>query len=115
MAGYRYTCRLIIDHSPQNKIMNRKALLVNNESARIPLTLQSIFLKGNRGIVVNAPPPGNVAMKKFHKWRWRTDDSKPKSSVAAGFTTNNDPIMNSEAGDKKTKKKRVRRSVVVKL
>ena len=95
--------------------MTRKALLVNNESARIPLTLQSIFLKGNRGIVVNAPPPGNVAMKKFHIWRWRSDDSKPNSFVVAELTKDNDPIISCESRDKKTRKKRVRESVFEQL
>ena len=95
--------------------MTRKALLGNNDSARIPLTLQSIFLKGNRGIVVNAPPPGNVAMKKFHGWRWSGDNSKAKRSAMAERTTDDGPIMNCEARDEKTRKKRVRESVFEQL
>ena len=92
--------------------MNRKAERVKNVPARIPLALQSIFLKGSMGIVVNVPPPGNIAMKKFPIWRWRSDDSKPNSSVVAELSTNDDLI--SEARDK-TRKKRVRESVFEQL
>lgn len=37
----------------------------SNEGARIPLSLQAVFLSGNRGQEVNTPPPDASAMKLF--------------------------------------------------
>jgi hypothetical protein len=42
----------------------------NNGTMRIPLTLQAVFLNGNRGLDVNTPPPDKAAMKTFRRWRW---------------------------------------------
>ena len=39
-------------------------------TSRIPLALQAVFLNGNRGIVVNTPPPEKAASKVFRGW-WR--------------------------------------------
>lgn len=37
----------------------------SNEGTRIPLSLQAVFLSGNRGQEVNTPPPDASAMKLF--------------------------------------------------
>jgi hypothetical protein len=42
----------------------------NHGSPRIPLALQAVFLDGNRGMVVDAPPADKSAMKTFFRWRW---------------------------------------------
>jgi hypothetical protein len=42
----------------------------NHAAPRIPLALQAVFLDGNRGIVVDAPPADKSAMKTFFRWRW---------------------------------------------
>lgn len=98
------------DRETSKHNMNRKSVK-NDLVARIPLALQSIFLNGNRGVVVNTPPPGNVAMKKFHRWKWRTD-SKSNSSIVTECTVDNDSII-CELRDKKTKMKRVRGPSVI--
>ena len=43
---------------------------LKNGAPRIPLALQTVFLDGNRGIVVDTPPPDKSAMTTFFRWRW---------------------------------------------
>jgi hypothetical protein len=59
-----------------NRIENRKSMnekkhlhRPKNGAPRIPIALQTVFLDGNRGIVVNTPPPDKSAMKTFFRWR----------------------------------------------
>jgi hypothetical protein len=40
----------------------------SQNATRIPLALQAVFLNGNRGIVVNTPPPEKAASKTFRTW-----------------------------------------------
>jgi hypothetical protein len=54
---------------------------------RIPLALQSIFLRGNRGMVVDTPPPKSAAMKTFRRWNRRSES--PLGSTNATETTDN--------------------------
>ena len=60
-----------------------------NEGKRIPLSLQAVFLTGNRGKEVNVPPPDASAMKIFHRtnardgsrwWPFRSWSSSTASS-----------------------------------
>ena len=50
------------------------------QQARIPVTLQAVFLASNRGRDVNKPPPASVASKVFfHNWLFqRQAESKEK-------------------------------------
>ena len=86
--------------------MNRRSMYTGNDTARIPLALQSIFLNGSRGAVINTPPPGKIAMKRFYRWNRRNGDGSSRRSivtdVAMGAGTNN-----CEPNDKKVRKKRV--------
>jgi hypothetical protein len=88
------------------------------ESSRIPLALQSIFLNGNRGKVVDVPPPGKAAMKVFKRWIWRDAASKANSKKSFANTANasfsedtDDDVsydglrMNSPTGKRSRKKK----------
>lgn len=84
--------------------MNRNSDCKN--TPRIPLALQSIFLNGGRGVVINIPPPGHVAMKKFRKWRWHTDDAKSTRSIVTDIIS--DDPNSCAPTDKIAKKKRVR-------
>ena len=53
------------------------ALICENEGKRIPLSLQAVFLNGNRGKEIHTPPPDASAMKEFSRsnargsGRWR--------------------------------------------
>jgi hypothetical protein len=91
--------------SDKPQIMSRRTKSVHHDTARIPLTLQSIFLNGSRGVVVNTPPPGNVAMKKFRRWRWHTNDVKLSSAAVTEVGKTSGPEC--EPKEKKVKKKRV--------
>lgn len=87
--------------------MNQKR--VNKDTTtRIPLPLQSIFLNANRGLVVDTPPPRNLAMKIFTRWKWRAD-IKLNESFGAKPTvqTDEDNPMICGVQEKKATKKRV--------
>jgi hypothetical protein len=50
----------------------RNGGIPSRNTTRIPLSLQAVFLNGNRGVVVNAPPPEKAASKTFRGfWRRR--------------------------------------------
>ena len=63
-----------------------------NRAARIPTTLQSVFLASNRGNEVHKPPPENVAFKVFFRnWFFQRggnkstdDEAKPKRGFFQG-------------------------------
>jgi hypothetical protein len=63
-----------------------------NEGKRIPLSLQAVFLTGNRGKEVNVPPPDASAMKVFHRTnvrggsRWRPFRSWSSSAASSRNT-----------------------------
>jgi hypothetical protein len=61
-----------LQHYPPYSNMHEKqqAQRPKNGAPRIPLALQTVFLDGNRGIVVNTPPPDKSAMTTFFRWRW---------------------------------------------
>jgi hypothetical protein len=75
-------------------------------AARIPLALQSVFLNGNRGVVVNTPPPEKAASKTFRGW-WRrrgtlTDSGTTPKSMDKGV------VKKMSTTPSKPKKKKVR-------
>jgi hypothetical protein len=85
----------------------------NSNSTRIPLALQSVFLNGNRGIVVNTPPPEKVASTTFRGWWGRrplwtdfgTAKKSPHQLVGAEFS------VETKAATKPKKKKKVSTSM----
>jgi hypothetical protein len=60
-------------------------------SARIPLSLQAVFVNGSRGHAVNAPPPDASAMKTFRGSRWRPLRSW-SMQVSRNTTTGKDAV-----------------------
>jgi hypothetical protein len=77
--------------------------------ARIPLALQTIFLRGNRGMAVDTPPPKSAAMKTFRRWNRRSES--PLGSTSATETTDNgdgdNSTFESESKVKVAKKRKV--------
>jgi hypothetical protein len=60
----------------------------NNGGKRIPLSLQVVFLNGNRGKEINTPPPDASAMKVFNRpnirgSRWRPFRSWSSSTMSS--------------------------------
>lgn len=60
--------------------------------SRVPSTLQTVFLMGNRGITVNTPPPQRVAHKTFFRG-WQSG----RSSASQHLRDNkNDTVVKKE-------------------
>jgi hypothetical protein len=104
-------------------IMNRPGAPTGNNSgpsqgttSRIPLALQAVFLNGNRGIVVNTPPPEKAASKVFRGW-WRgRPPDRTVSAISSGTEKTHSLTEASDGGGKpveqiitpRLKKKKVR-------
>jgi hypothetical protein len=84
-------------------------------TSRIPLALQAVFLNGNRGIVVNTPPPEKAASKVFRGW-WRRRPLDRTVSANSSGTEKTNSLTESTDGGKpveqiispRLKKKKVR-------
>jgi hypothetical protein len=79
-------------------------------NTRIPMSLQAVFLNGNRGHEVNIPPPDTSAMKIFRSGRWRQlrawSFSMPRAVTTAQDT------LELEAKRKVKTRKKLKRSKV---
>jgi ankyrin repeat protein len=60
----------------------------SRQQARIPATLQAVFLASNRGEEVNKPPPASVASKVFfHNWLFQRQAESNESDVPSFLKT----------------------------
>jgi hypothetical protein len=58
------------------------------QKARIPATLQAVFLASNRGKEVNKPPPASVASKVFfHNWLFQRQAESKERDVPSFLKT----------------------------
>ena len=87
---------------------------------RIPLTLQAVFLNGNRGKEVHTPPPDASAMKVFNRvnprgtrWRpfrsWSSNAAPSRNSIATMAETASEEM---EVSKKQSPVRKVKRSKV---
>ena len=75
----------------------------NGATPRIPIALQTVFLDGNRGIVVNTPTPNTSTTKTFFRKRWWGRSQPATNDGAKGAVVNNKK-------PKRIKKKKVKSS-----
>ena len=80
----------------------------HNKAPRIPLSLQVVFLNGNRGVVVNAPPPEKVASNVFRRWWHRRSNSNCSEKTVQSFDESiKDNVPVEEVNKNVSKKKKV--------
>jgi hypothetical protein len=88
------------------RMMQRQHKLCRDNEPRIPLALQSVFLRGNRGLDINVPPPD------YRKCWWRLflpNDAKATKVTSGQHEQNEQRMEQNRARKPKARTMKVRR------